>query len=678
MMSWRARFASLALAALLAACGGGGGGNAGVDFLPGAGGTASSPTGTVTATASDLTVTVSSPTMPSVTSASVDVTVTAVDANRATLPNVPVQVSVNSGATIQTTGTLTNTGGQITGKLSPGSDATPRRITITASSGGVTRTAFVDIVSVTASDMTLTITPATLSNSGTATVTAVATAVDANRATVSGIPITLSVNSGATVRTSSTLTDGNGQVSGVVSLGEDKSNRTILVTAVSGGITRTASIQVTGSKINATVLGAVLSPGQSGSVQYRLVDANNNPMVGQRFVVIGPAGVQTVATTGSNGEYNFNYVAPAVPGQLEIRASAAGVDNLVSVLINSGPGVVPAVTTTVRSASLSANPSVVPINTPTTSNRSEVRALFLSDGNTPVKNVRVRFDLNGDAQAIGGTLTSGATLVYSDVNGVAVSAYVPAGRFSPTDGVTVRACWDYTDFSIGTCPNAALATLTVTNDALSVSIGTNNLIGEGDSKLTYVTRYVVQVVDSSGLAAADVQVSAAVDLLNFYKGVWKKGIDAWVQEVRATCDNEDLNRNGVSEVYSNGQAEDANGSSNRTPGRPALEPRKADVAISFEGSSKTNASGQVVMRIEYPQNVGSWVKANIVVSASGVAGTEGRANFDDVLNVPAAVVNKLDADPPFRLSPYGILISPTISVSLPGTNKTAQLCTNPD
>ena len=673
MMSWRAWAATLAAAVLAAACGGGG--SSGTPLVG----------GTPSPTVADLTVTSSSPTVPNVTTSTVLITVTAVDANRATVADVPVTLSVDSGGTIKQSAAKTNASGTVTGTLSIGSDITPRRITVTATSGSLTRTVAVNVVAnaeVAASDMTLTLSPsAVLSNSGTATVTATATAVDANRNTVASIPVTISVDSGATVQVSSSTTNADGQVNGTVSIGDDRSNRTIVVTAVSGTITRTASIQVTGSKITATVLGKVLSPGQTGTIQYRLVDVNGNPMIGKRFVVTGPTGVQTVTTTGSNGDYDYSFPAPAVAGTVNIRASAAGVEDVQSIVVNTGTGAIPPVTGTVRSASVSANPSVVAINTATTTNRSEIRALFLSDANAPVANVRVRFDLDGDKQSIGGALTSGTTMVYSDANGVATSAYVPANRFSPTDGVTVRACCDYNDFAAGQCPNAVRSTLTVVNDALSVTIGTNNLIGTGDSTLTYVTRYVVQVVDSSGVAAKDVQVSSVVDLTYYYKGVWVvlKDDVKWTQVSMATCANEDLNRNGVAEVFSNGVVEDANHSFNLSPGRPALDPRKADVAVSFEGSSKTNASGQVVLRIEYPQSVGSWVKFNLVASASGVAGTEGRANFEGVLGVPASVVNKVDADPPFKLSPYGIEGSSLVAASLPGsTAQAVQLCTNPN
>ena len=102
------------------------------------------------------------------------------------------------------------------------------------------------------------------------------------------------------------------------------------------------------------------------------------------------------------------------------------------------------------------------------------------------------------------------------------------------------------------------------------------------------------------------------------------------------CGNEDLNRNGVAELFQDQisgtqQSEDQNDSANSRLQRPALDPRKADVSISVEGSSTTDTNGIVVLKIEYPQNVGSWLKYNVVVSASGISGTEGRANFVGIL-----------------------------------------------
>jgi hypothetical protein len=138
---------------------------------------------------------------------------------------------------------------------------------------------------------------------------------------------------------------------------------------------------------------------------------------------------------------------------------------------------------------------------------------------------------------------------------------------------------------------------------------------------------------------------------------------------RATCDNEDLNRNGVLQVYANGAVEDANGTG-------SLEPRKADVNISFVGSSTTNTDGQVVLKITYPQSVASWLEFDILVAASGVAGTEGRTHFRGVLPVLADAVGDVKVEPPFRLAPYGILASPVVSTTNP-EGQTGLLCTNP-
>jgi hypothetical protein len=129
-----------------------------------------------------------------------------------------------------------------------------------------------------------------------------------------------------------------------------------------------------------------------------------------------------------------------------------------------------------------------------------------------------------------------------------------------------------------------------------------------------------------------------------------------------------LNRNGVLEVYGNGAVEDANGTG-------SLEPRKADVNISFVGSSTTNTDGQVVLKITYPQSLGSWVGFNILVAASGVAGTEGRTNYRGVLPVLASAVNDAAVPPAFVLSPYGVEASPTELTTNP-EGQSGLLCTN--
>ena len=523
----------------------------------------------------------------------------------------------------------------------------------------------------TASDLSISLSAPSLSNSGTDSVTATVTAVDANRNTVSGIPVTISVDNLATVAVSGITTGTAGTVTGTIGVGGSRANRTVLITALSGQLTKQVSLQIIGTRLTATALPAVLAPSAPGSVQYRVVDANSNPLSSTPITITGPGGAQSTSNTGSNGEFVYQYTAPTAAGNLDISASAGGATLITTVIVQSSATAIPPVPAgSVRSASVSANPSVVAVNSSAaTANRAEIRALFVGDSNAPIRNIRVRFDLAGDVNSIGGTFTTGTAIVYSDVNGIASSAYVPAGRFSPTDGLTIRACWDYVDFAAGACPNNTVARLTVASDALSVSIGTDETIVLSD--LSYVKRFLVQVNDSSGLAKADVLVSPLLDLTSYSKGQYSFIASKWVQQVTtANCENEDLNRNGVIEVYSNGGAEDAN-----TNGQ--LDPRKADVAVAFEGSGRTNASGQVVIRLTYLRNVASWIKFNLTVAAAGVAGTEGRASYQAVLPVPAAAL-AADTPPAFVRSPYGVLASPSIILTTPNGSASASLCTNPN
>jgi hypothetical protein len=521
-----------------------------------------------------------------------------------------------------------------------------------------------------ASDISLTLSAPTVNNSGTETVTATVTAVDANRNTVPGIPVTISVDNGATVQVSGTSTNTAGVVTGTVHIGADRTNRVITVTAVSGTLTRQVAVQVIGTRITATAVPAVLAPSEPGRVQYRVVDANGNPLAGVPITITGPAGATSSATTAINGDYEYSYTAPTAAGSLNIVASSGGVENTTTVLVQGGPSTIPPVPAgSVQSSTVSAAPSVVPVNAVgSTTNRTQVRALFVGNNNAPIPNIRVRFDLAGDVNSIGGSFSTGDALVYSDAGGAAQTAYIPGTRFSPTDGLTIRACWDYADFAAGTCPRQATTTVTVISDALSVSIGTDELVLLGD--VSYSKRFVVQVNDSSGLAKPDVQINPLLDLRSYDKGFYNFDGSRWVQVVPGPrCDNEDINRNGVMETYSNGVVEDANGNAQ-------LDPRKADVVVSFDGPSRTNAAGQVFLRVTYPRNYGSWVQFRLDVAAGGVSGTEGRASYSSTLPVPFTAL-QAQSSPAFVVSPYGVQASPTLTVTTP-QGISASLCTNPN
>ena len=498
----------------------------------------------------------------------------------------------------------------------------------------------------TASDLVVETSKATVANTGTDSVTVKTTVVDTMRNVVAGAAVAVSADSDAIVVTGSPVTAADGSASSTITIGSNRANRVINVTVTSGAIVRTATIQVFGATLTGTVVPGVVSPGQTGKVQYRLLDQAGNAMVNQdiQLVATGLTPASAAGRTGTSGDFEFSFTAPSTPGSYAVSATAGGATTSPTPVVQvQATGTVGPATGPITSSSVSANPSVVGANAGSaTTNRTEIRALFLGANNLPVQNVRVRFDLAGDANSVGGTFTSGTSTLYSNASGVVTTAYIPASRSSPTDGVTVRACYGSsdTDPNFLNCATSANVKLTVTSEPLAVSIGTDATIDSVNNNLMYAKRFIVSVVDAAGNAKPDVGLSVSVDLPRFYKGGYVRSGGVWSKAGNLACLNEDTNKNGVLEA-----GEDIDNDN-------VLEPRKSDVSILLLQSS-TRADGTAELQIQYPKNVGSWIDAMITVSASGVSGTEGRAQY--LLNpVPVDADSLLRPEPPaFIVSPYG-------------------------
>ncbi|MDP2005917.1 MAG: Ig-like domain-containing protein [Rubrivivax sp.] len=499
-----------------------------------------------------------------------------------------------------------------------------------------------------AADLIIDATSLQLTNSASSSTTLTVTAVDAARVVVAGAVVQLSADNDGVVAQSSTTTDADGKVNATLTIGGNRANRIITVTATSSAVAKTVAVQVIGTRITSTLVPAIVPPGGVGEVQYRVIDQTGNAMVGQAVSVsapgLTPSATAAGAVTGTNGDYKFTYTAPATAGSYPIATSIGGVTDTQTLSVQGSASVGP-VTANINSASVSANPSVVGVNAAgaPVNSRSEIRALFLTAGNVPVKNVRVRFDLAGDANSIGGTFSTGSNTLYSDDNGIVSTAYIPGTRSSPTNGVTVRACYGTTDTDpnlIG-CVTSAVVQLTLVSEPLGVSIGTNETIVVGD--LTYTKRFLVSVADSAGNAKADVALSVSLDLPQYRKGFYAVVGDSWVKQGGdvAVCLNEDSNRNGVLEA-----GEDINGNARLDPGR-------SDVTVRLLRST-TGADGTAIVEITYAKSFGSWADAWITVAASGVSGTEGRATYVLApIPVDAAAIKNVNSPPAFVRSPYG-------------------------
>ena len=688
----RALFGTL-LAATLAACGGGGG-SAGTPVVGPGSGAASSPSGAASAVASDLVVVLSKSTMTNSPTDSVTATVTSIDANRVAVGGVPVTFTVDANAVVTPAGTATDaTTGVLSATITQGSDSSARAITVTVTSGSISRSVTFSIVlssstpNPQANDLTLSLSASNIDNSGSKTVVATATAVDANRNALSGIPVQLSVLDASAffAPAPSSQTNANGQVVGTVNIGADRSNRQVTVTATSGTLTRTVAFQVIGARISqASPVPAVVEAGAAGTVQYTVTDVNSIAMAGVPISVSGNGVTSATGKTDLNGAYIFRYTAPNAPGtNVVITATAGGVESTVTVPIPGGgsTGVPVAAIPVAKTLNLSSD--VVSINTGTTSNQVTINAFFRDANNAPVPNVRVLFGVTGDNQT--GTIGAGKYTALSDASGTASSTYSPGAVSSPTNGVTVQACWKRTDFaSTDTPANCAAAggelltaTLTIVSNPVSISIGTDNTISVGSSGLTYVKKYVILVVDSAGNPRSDVQITPSLDLGGYGKGYWVYNTVSkkWertpdfglVGLLTAMCPNEDLNRNGVIDA-----GEDVNGNKQ-------LDSRKSDVAITLQGGTKTDANGIAVLQLEYPKSLASWVSYKITVTAAGVLSPPAYYPLGVPVSLPSRSVSELgsqsavsdylytyvwlpveanaiaaEGDPSFKTSPYGI------------------------
>ncbi len=500
-----------------------------------------------------------------------------------------------------------------------------------------------------ASDMVVELSKSSVANTGSDTVTVKATVLNASRNAVKGATVAFAVDGDGILTSGGTTTGDDGSVSTTLNIGSNRANRLINVTATSGEIARVATVQVYGATLTGTVVPAVVSPGATGRVQFRLLDQAGNAMSNQAISVtatgLTPASME--GTTGVSGDFEYTFTAPVGSGTYTVTATAGGASTTPAPTVQvQSVGTVGPASGTVTSASVSANPSVVGTNVSgSNTNRTEIRALFVGTNNLPIQNVRVRFDLGSDPNSIGGSFTSGNATLYSDANGVVTTAYVPGSRSSPTDGVTVRACYGNTDTDLNfiNCTTNAIVRLTVSAEPLGVSIGTNETIIVNE--LTYVKKFLVSVVDSSGVAKPDVNISVSLDLFNYRKGFYVRGVSTWFKQMDDICPSEDRNRNGVNEV-----GDDSNGS-----GR--LEPGKSDVSVSLL-QTKTRTDGTAEVQILYAKSFATWIDARITVSASGVAGTEGRASY--VLTpIPADAESiKSESLPAFARSPYGVEASP--------------------
>jgi hypothetical protein len=501
--------------------------------------------------------------------------------------------------------------------------------------------------------------------------------LDKNRNVVSGVPVTVAVDSGGVFAASGSTTDSAGKLAGDITIGGDKGNRTINATITVNGIVKVASIVVTGSQIVVTPVPATPSPGQLVILNISTSDSAGAAIQNAAVTLGGTASASGALTTDVSGLKTATFTAPSVAGTYTVVVTGLGISTTknIQVVVAGGAGI-PVAVGPVSSASLSPQPTSIPVNVAgATTNRAILSAKFLTTGNSGLQNMRVRFEILAPALGAGEVISTGDAVVYSDANGDAKADYIAGTRSSPTNGVSVRACYKLTDFtSAADCPSQVAATLTVAGTPLSISISDDNKLTRGLGEIAYVKQFLIQVNDSAGVAVKDAIITASVDITHYGKGLWNRNYPLGLvapsianlslaaalngpTAFRAVpsdttapgvltgyspstyfnvwCANEDKNRNGSLDLL-----EDTNGDG-------VLQPRKAEIIVSYVSGNKTDANGQMLVQVSYGQNMGGWL-AYTLRATTGVAGSEGDASKSYITDVlQDDVVNGSFLTPPF-------------------------------
>lgn len=518
-------------------------------------------------------------------------------------------------------------------------------------------------------DILLSLNKTIVQNTGSDSVTLTVTALDLNNNAVVGAAVNVVSDVGSVTVKNANLTDTTGKITATISTGTDKSNRQINLSATVNGITKKTSFQVVGSKLQLTTSASTFVANAPIALGISLKDSANIGISGTKLTISGDVTsiVGTVLNTvfdGSTSSLVFN--APTLAGTYNIIVSGSGVQTTAQITVSSSSSIPNATTLVVPSLAIS--PSVLATNIQGSSaNQAALRTLFVDSNSVPIPNVRVRYFIA--STGLGSTDSSLLTnndIVYSGSNGAAISAFISGQTGSPNNGVQIKACYDMADFAASACPNSIIGNLTISAQAVSVSIGDDILLAKDTG--VYIQTLVVTVVNSSGQAVPNADVSFSVDISHYLKGAYSANalaldvsnslsanfINVSIPDLttapliygsRIFCPNEDMNRNGIVDG-----GENINNSKDSF-GNPTLDPRVADISIApaTSGVTKTDSFGKLLLKVTYLQAVATWEVYRIRITTN-VSGSQGLAERSFITNFN---VGDDTNGAPFKTPPYG-------------------------
>lgn len=481
--------------------------------------------------------------------------------------------------------------GIVTAKLNLGADKTNRTITVSTTSDGASASNTVDV------------TGTTISVSGTgslafgATTTLTFSVKDSAGTALPNMTVSVASKNGNTIAlTPATgVTDNSGQINAVVTavaVGDD------VITASAAGASVTKDLIVSSASFAFTgpATDAEITLGSAQAVSVSWSDAATPPAGPVSFAI-------------SRGSVSATS-APLVAGSASVTVSSTTAGP--AIISASGPTGTPAATldvifvsTSASTATVQAVPGTVQVTSGSasqTNNSSTISVQVRDAQNNLVKNAGVSFTITSDPT--GGRLTSSTGI--TDVSGTASVTYVAGGISSAQNGVTISATV-VTVGGVAIAPVTGTTALTVSGQSLQVRLGTDNKTGVTPLPQNANTNtYLAIVTDAAGNPVVGVNVQFSLRPGRYLKGTFVADVpnNRWVQNITATCANEDVNFNGILDLIANvpGTGEDVINSSGK------LEP---GTVVSVNATGVTDAAGIAIATITYAKSFSLWSEVTL-------------------------------------------------------------------
>jgi len=371
---------------------------------------------------------------------------------------------------------------------------------------------------------------------------------------------------------------------------------------------------------------------------------NNSPMVGQPVTVATTRGVVAATNVVGTGVVANLTTSDAGTAVAYVSSPFAGLASLSATTQGGGVNLqsqkLVEFIATMPDESRPLEVQVVPAQL-APGEKALVQAIVRDAKNNPVKNKDVAFSL---IDSFGGQISPAVARTNS--LGVATSEFIAdattpgGGTPEQPKGLKVKA--------------TVVDNLNVTGTT-SVSVGSRTLFyrfGSGDSirvsadGTSYMVDYAVVVTDASGNPVVNQASTVAVVPRLYRKGRWiakplGEAFKYWeaefsTQDSDSTCQNEDVNRNGILDL-----GEDTNADKTLTPGN----------VVSVQRNISSNASGIATFTLTYPKEFAAFVMVDVTLSGSA-AGTENvfsRSFSLPVLNDDVTVETKVPPN-----SPWGV------------------------